>query len=104
PAATTHPKRLRRSLPYPSSHSSTPAREDVRGQVPDDRDQVQRRKDQEAVAEVDRRERRDQRAADPRELEQDLVPDEYPPVRTARREPLHQRLEREPPELGRRAH
>src|SRR4029453_13095646 len=104
PGAATRPERLCRSLPYPPSHSSTPAREDVRGQVPDDRDQVQRRQDQEAVAEVDRRERRDQRAADPRELEQDLVPDEQPAVRTDRREWLHQRLEREPPELGGRPH
>src|SRR4029453_13691361 len=96
----SRPEQLRRSLPYPSANSSTPAREDVRGQVPDDRDQVQRRGEQETVPEGDRREPRDQRAADPRELEQDLVPDEPPPVRTPRREPLHQRLEREPPDVG----
>src|SRR5262245_30729852 len=104
PERDIRPEWLCRSLPYPPSNSSTPSREDVRGQVPDDRDTVQRREDTEAVATVDQRQRRYQRAADPLELEQDLVPDEHPSVRAARREPLHQRLEREPPELGGRAH
>src|SRR3954454_2632852 len=75
-------------------------RQDVRRQVPDPGDQIQPGEDEERLAELEREHRRHDRARDPRELEDDLVPDEHAPVRATGRERLHQALEREASELG----